>query len=457
MPAPTISSRSPAASATNVSLNEVITITFDTALLSTTVVPANFGLRHYGSNMQIKVAVSYDSATYTVTLIPEKLLWANSTFQVTVIGADSALGTGNLKASDNTDFATTTRWQFQTGTDIETTEDKTESVKEREGDLFLPSGLQVNTASQFQFVSSVPTNGSWGFTGESIVLTFNRQVNTGMIDDIVVYQRPFLDEAGWFAQLSSGSYTFEWENSTGSTWDLPTFTITSTGTTVTLTASTGLFYNTLVEVVIPSTLQDYTGNLIEEEVSVLFTTHSYPNYVTPRLIRNEIFSIFEDLNLEYVHQVVWKWMVNAFRVIGHRNNFGSKGAYIRDYVKYGSIMDIMQSLWLEKSLSAGVMKTLGDFIVEYHPSAGDLNKNGIYTAAKEKFDKAFRAIAPQTLRAFIKGWNAGNEPLNYRYRLWKNPRILYNNIGFSIPYDGPADNTAIQRDGKLPGAYNSWN
>lgn len=465
MPAPTISVQNPSISETNVSLNKVITITFSEALLASTVTSSNFLLRHSGSNMQIKVAVSLDSTGLIVTLLPETHLWKNSTFELTVIGLDSGLPTGNLKSSDSSDFATTTRWSFQTGDDIDAGLDKTETVEEREGDLFLPPGLELTDADNFYVVKTSPAHGSWGFTGDTLVVTFNREVATGTAaPNIDIYQRPFMDEIGW--QAATGDYTgtvFAWESGSysgthdGSHWDFPTWNVTgaATGTTVTFVRTGQLMANTAFEIYVHDDIADTSGNTIVADYSSIFTSFSYPNYITPRTVRNEMFSVFDTLNLEFVHQVVWKWMVNAYRVAGFFDNFNSRGPYVRQYVTCGSIIDILEALWAEKSLMAGVTKTLGDFTVAYHPNAGDLSKNGIYNRAEQKLDVAKRAIRNHGMLWTIKGWNS-NEPINFRMRLWKNPRVTMNYDGHPRPSNSPVANTTSQRDAKLPGADDAW-
>lgn len=466
MAAPTISSRTPAASETNVSLNKVISITFSEALLTSTVNASNFLLRHQASKTQVKVAISLDTTGTIVTLLPDTLLWKNSTFEVIVIGLSSGLATGNLKAADSSDFATTTTWSFQTGDDIDAGNDKSETVEEREGDLFLPPGLELTDAASFQLLKTKPIDGSWGFSGNSIKLTFNREVYSGEVaSKVTLYQRPFLDEDGWQAATGSyGGYLFAWESGsasgtyTAAHWDFPTWTVTgnATGTVMYLSTTGQTLANTLFEIYVDDTMTDTSGNVIESDYQVIFTSHSYPDTITPRTIRNEMFSVFDTLNLEFVHQVVWKWMIDAYRIGGFlRTRIDSNGPYLRRYVICGAVMDIMESIWAEKALMAGVTKTLGDFTVSYHPSAGDLSKNGVYKKSMDCLEKAKRAIRNHGIQWFVKGWNS-NEPINYRMRLWKNPRVSLNYDGRPRPSSYPVANTIDQRDAKLPGADNSW-
>ena len=455
MPAPTITGKDPAASASNVTLNDIINITFSEALDSTTINTSNFGLRHSESNLPIGITVSYNSTTFIVTLTPETHLWKNSTFKVTVVGLSSALGTGNVKASDASDFATTTTWTFITGDDIDAGIQKTDTVEDREGDTRLPIGLTLSEAAPFTLVSTKPSNGSWGFTGASITLTFNKGVAIAeAAANIEIFQRPFLDEEGWLAQTGSFGTGLEWDQGpfTVPVWGVDSST---TGGIVTLTTTGVTYLNCAYEVVCGSDMISSTGDDLDSNYSVSFTSESYPKYVTPITVRNEMFQIYDTLNLEFLHQVVWKWMIDGFRISGANTTqftLQSKGKYIKDYAKYGSVMDVMESLFMKKSLLAGTSKTLGDFTVSYHPTAGDLGKNSVYTQMKAKFDRARRAISYQThsMRVFIKGWNSGLDPINFKNRLWKNPDVVKNYDGQVRPSHLPIANTVAQRKSKLP-------
>jgi hypothetical protein len=461
MAAPTIVSQNPAPSETNVDLNKILSIEFSEALLSSSVSESNFLLRHAASKTQIRSSVSLDSTGTIVSITPGQLLWKNTTFEIVVIGASSSLPTGNLKAADDSDFATTTTWSFQTGDDIEAGLDKTDAIQEREGDLFLPPGLQVVGGENFELISAEPTNGSWGFTGDLISVTFSREVSTSdAANYIQINQMPFLDEEGWqAAEVSSGQYDFEWnqDNYSGVSWANPEWIYTgnATGTTLYLTRTGDLLANTLLEIYVDDALTDTSGNSIDSSYSVLFTSFSYPNYITPRTVRNEIYHIYDSLNLEFVHQLTWKWMINAYRITGRLSPLRN-GFYLRKYVKCGAVMDIIESLWAEKALMAGTTKTLGDFTISYHPSAGDLAKNGAYQKASECLDRSRRALITNAgISWFVKGWNREN-PAAFRMRLWKNPRVSINTNRSYGNQNIPASNTIHDRDAKLPGYWDNW-
>lgn len=474
MPAPNVVTYDPAANAVNVALNKVIKVTFDTTLAPATVSPANFALRHAGSKMPIRVTVELDSTSTIAIITPATLLFKNSSFTLRIVGANSGLPTGNLEASDGSDFATTTEITFTTGDDIEVTDDQKTNVQQAaEGDIRLPGSVKVTSLAKFQVVKTTPNNHSYNFTGSTIKIEFNRNVSSpSTTGNIIVNQAPFLDEQGWIARsgvATTGNWYFEWDKSAwsgeaGDFFALPTWAITTSGKVVTLSATgqnyTGnTFKNVRYEVNVDDLVTDTSGNYLNKDVTIHFTSMSWPNYVTPKTIRNEVYTIFDSLNLDFVHELVWKKMIEAFRLVGgNKNQFTSNGFYIRKYVTYGVTLDIVRDLFINKAILAGISKTLGDFIITYHPTAGDISKNNVINAIEKKFKQAERAInyRAHTARVFMRGVNSGLDPINFRTRLWKNPGEDYNNDGLPQASNWPVANTTSERWAKIPGNSDEW-
>ncbi len=465
MAAPLIVSTDPVSAATAVTLNKTIKVTFDQAMLQDSIVPAHFILRHVSSNTIIRCGVTYNPSDFSVTIVPASQFWENSTFRLSVIGASSSSATGGVKNSSSETLVTTYSFDFQTGSEVEAPNSKTTAELAAEGDLRLPAGIEIRSINDFALLDSSPANGSWGYSGNILVLNFSSNISTEQASqNIVVRTLPFLDEDGWFANAKSdGTMVFEWQTESWSS-EPSLFTISPwqvdsiVSGNVTLINSGTIPKNAVIEVTVYKNLQDTLGNYLDDSYQVIFTTESYPNYVTPRSIRNEIFSVFETLNLEWTHQLVWKWMIDAYRLVGLRNNLAGEGKYIKDYVKCGAVLDIMKSMIIEKSLLAGQTKTLGDFSVAYHPNAVELGKNSIYNQILAKFKKAERAIGYHSglPQSFIRSWNSPTDPVNFRTRLWKNPRVLNNHSGHRYPSRYPVANTQEERDHVTPGSWDLW-
>lgn len=473
----------PANGSNNVALNKVLAVTFTlsggaTSLDATTLTTVNFPLRHTRSSQVIRTSITYDAAvdqgagvyTQVVYVTPTTLLYKNSSYTLKVVGYDPAntFPTGNIKDSAGTNLSLISVSVFVTGDDIEVTDgQKTNTEQSYEGDIRLPSSLKLTQYANLQIVKATPQDHSWGFTGQTITLQFNAPIATGTITGaILINQYPFLDEEGWYSKALTGTSNapvFKWNSGSyadmdATFFDEPTWTVTSTGAYVYLTTTDTVLGNTRFEIDILDTLEDTSGNNLLEDNKVIFTSYSYPSYITPRTIRAEVPSIFDSLNLDFVHELIWRKSIEAHRIVGYlMASFTSRGAAIRDFVKYGTLIDIINDLMLVNSLLAGQTKTLGDFTVAYHPSAGSVNKNAVIGKYEELYKRARRIInwTPQAGRVFIKGFNSLLDPPTFRTRLWKNPRL--NNASTTRDNrDLPTANTVEDRDYKLPGIDDMW-
>ena len=366
----------------------------------------------------------------------------------------------------------TTNVTFTAGDDIEVTAgQKTDTEEGYEGDLKLPSTLQVTSAAPFQLLSSSPSDNSWGFTGSTITLTFNQDVtdtaaNLGLIQ---LYQREFLDEVGFFAKTGNSfvGNAFEWDTSkwageSSTFFNEPSWSVSATGKVVTFTTSNERAKNTAYEVVIPEDFAATGASTFEIEKEVTFTSDSYPSYVTPRSIRNEVFSVFDTLAYDYVHQLIWRHSIDAWRCAGRMGGsldggVSGGGGYIRRYVKSGTVRDIIYDATLQKGLLAGTSKSLGDMQIRYHSNAGNAQIAKLNSVISD-FDRAKRAICygASQARVFIKGWASNLDPLNIRQRLWKHPGKNYQRDGTKSDSFLPVSNTRRNRAETLPGQGDLW-
>lgn len=469
----------------NIPLNKVIKVIFSitsgaTSIDSTTLIPANFALKHTKSSFVVSTSVTYDSAvslgggnyTQAVYITPTSLFFKNSSYTLKIIGysATEVYPTTNIKDSAGNNLSGISIYSFISGDDIEVSEgQKTNAEQAFEGDLRLPSSLKLTQYANFQLVKATPQDHSWGITGQSITLEFNRRVDTGTITgSILIGQYPFLDQDGWFAKVSTGSansgaYVFQfdtaaWSSNASNFFDLPTWTVTSTGKYVYLNTPDTLLGNARIEIDILSTLSDYTGNTLLNDDRVIYTTYSYPDVITPRTIRAEIPSVFDGINPDFMHEIIWGKTIEAYRCANYNGAiFNSRGQNFRDFVKYGALSLILTDLILPNALMAGQTKTLGDFTVSYHSNAGVISQNSILKKYEDMYNKAKKRIcwSSQVPLIFIKGIYSVYDPPMVSKRLWINPRTdTYSDERET--QDIPAANTYTDRDYKLPGIDDIW-
>lgn len=475
----------PAGASSNIPINKVITVTFTisggaTGIDTTTLIPANFALRHSKSNMVIRTTITWDNPvavaggyTQKVYITPITLLSRNSSYTLRIVGYDANnLLLSVVKDSGGTSLAGITQAVFTTGDDIQTNgSDKTDTEQQWEGDVRLPSSVKVTSSARFQLVGATPYDRAWGFTGNTIQIEFNRDVSGDTVTGSVeIMQHEFMDEAGWFAQkitegAHSGQTLFEWQSEsmsdlpTGISYNPPSWSISVNGRYLNIVRSGNPLYNTRYEVYIYNTLKDNSENYLESDYYFTFTGESFPSMVTPRTIKVEIPTVFEHTNMDFVHELIWKHSINAFRMTGRNlSQFSSDGGYLRNFIKTGVILDIMYDLMLHSTLMAGQRKMLGDFEIEYDVNAGNIGKDSVVARYEKKMEEYKRAIVMRghMPRVFMKGLNSAMDPPNFRQRLWANPRILYNNFPYKRTDLRPVANTRAQRDATLPGYYDTW-
>ncbi|MBH8573810.1 DUF4082 domain-containing protein [Nostocaceae cyanobacterium CENA369] len=105
---PTVSSKSPANSATGVSAGTSVTATFSEAMNSATISTNTFQLQG-SNNTPISATVSYNATNFTATLTPSSPLAASTTYTATVKG-----GTTGVKDQAGNALAANYTWSFTT-------------------------------------------------------------------------------------------------------------------------------------------------------------------------------------------------------------------------------------------------------------------------------------------------------------------------------------------------------
>jgi VCBS repeat-containing protein len=103
-PAPTVTDRTPAPGATEVSTATTVTATFSRAMNPATITTSTFRLRAAGATSDVPATVTYSGQTATLT--PTQSLAVNTTYQVTV--------SGSAAATDGTPMGSDVTWSFTT-------------------------------------------------------------------------------------------------------------------------------------------------------------------------------------------------------------------------------------------------------------------------------------------------------------------------------------------------------
>lgn len=457
MAAPTLSSSSPADAATGVFLNTSITATFDTTLLSSSVNSSTVVLRSSTLNEVIDADITVSGAVITIT--PWSILIANSTYTLTLIGADLGLSTGAIQSSTSDDLATTVVITFQTGAQLQTTFlAKTDEEVALEGDAFLPTELTFTNITGFKAINSTPSNHQWNVseTKSQIIVTFSSAIDTGSVVDgtsFIVSQYAFLDEEGLLAVTGANGYTFQQDN-TGLNFSDVTGSVEVDNTQVLWTkdVTRNWLRNTCVEVFLGSTIAGANGTTLGQDQKITFYIEPYPNIVGVRALKNELGTLLPSTYLDdYLGLRLWMRTIETHEELGSLTALSgfSKNRSFKEYIRCRTALDIIEDIRGEKDLGAGTSKVLGDFRVSYFPAGADAQSRKEISLEKT-CDKAWRAMVGYMNRPAVTIKGEGGV-VTRGSRAWRLP-ISHNNVRNVLVSDPiPAANTSRERDRKVPG------
>jgi hypothetical protein len=114
MAAPLVVSRTPAPNETNVYVNKYIEVVFNQALSPSTVNDNTLLIYRISDYTIIEKVITYDAATFKVSLAPEIIFDQNTQYNVVVVGADQS--DSCIKNLAGESLALTKNWYFNKGT-----------------------------------------------------------------------------------------------------------------------------------------------------------------------------------------------------------------------------------------------------------------------------------------------------------------------------------------------------
>jgi hypothetical protein len=234
--APTVTSVSPTAGATNVAATTNASGVFSEAVQSGTVTTSTFTLTPQGSTTPVGAAVTYDAATRTATLNPTNDLAANTQYTATIKGGTSGVKdtAGNALAADRT-------WTFTTAAAApsDTTPPTVSSVSPADGATGVAASSNVTgTFSEAMDASTVTgtnvTLKNAAGTAVAATVTYNatsRVVTLDPTNDLAA-STTYTASIGTGVKDSAGNAL-----AAAKTWSFTTAAAGGGGETVTLTAT----------------------------------------------------------------------------------------------------------------------------------------------------------------------------------------------------------------------------
>lgn len=436
MAQPVISTSVPADAATDVFVNKSLTVTFDAALLESSVSTTTVLLEESGSGELISCIVELETSTL-VRITPIGSLAEDTLYKIKFPGTDIALSSSFVIKDNAASEAliTTLTLSFRTGsrsyiddTDI----DKNATDLSLEGDLNLP--VHVKALGDLAITTTTPKLYSYDLTGvASVNIEFNNALDSGLFnsDWMTVDVFPLLDNSDHIAV--SGAFTGI---------SLPTYTLIHTGAHLVANFSEHLPQNVGVEVTVNKDVTDEDGSEFGPNSYLLsFTTERYPSYSGIHTVKRELKAIKEELTNDYITATLFS---NSIKFIARYNEDSVNEHLIQRWVLAKSIIDILDDKELEKAVVAGTRRHLGDMSVSVDPIVGKLALK--HKRAEDEVDRIAKTITKSTAKSYSL---EGQSSITRTYRRWPgvNNKIVESRFVYWQP-DIPAANLSSNRQAK---------
>lgn len=474
MPAPTVSSVTPLAGATDVYRNAALSLVFSEALLEASVNTGTFLLRELSTRRLVPVAVDLSDDGLTVTLRSIGYLAPQTLHEIVALGADAVLAADAVQSADTTPLATTYRSSFQTGDEVEATATtKTEAEEALEGDLGLPSDVYVQaSASTLLITATSPAHEQFDVDPDltSIRVTFANDVDAATINATTFSVRivPYYPEDELFLARPSddGLCNFQFEEHTdanGDPYDYadPTGTLSVTGNTVTWTLDEGQSFcrNAKVQVVLNSAIADVDGLTLGSDYLLSFYIRMCPNVVSVESVRDAFFPLVLSPADGWTDGIIGKGLyrnvLDMLAKVRFQVHHGKIQPNLRRYALCRTVDDLFRALRAESDLLAGQFKRIGDWAERI-----DVNAASALPAAHRQAIDCWKAAEIELRRRFVdapilvvRGVHHAEQRWAWRTRTW------HNDIAESLQganYVGPVGNSAAHRATKVAGFYEQW-
>lgn len=460
MAAPLILSTNPLNGGTNEYLNVHLTVTFDQAMLETSINSNTFLLYRSSDYSQVEGMITYDSSNYTVTFIPVKSLDETSGYTFIIVGADQSAACVKNALSES--FATSDSVQFTTGSEIYEPPQEEPDPTTPDEDVAPSPTIPVPEPAVSADFSIIDTNPD------------HRQTNIGTILPSGMVYIPEPDESSsiyvefnenlW----SSGTAYLDWltieaEPVNGDpAYDsgVPAGTILPPSGDAklywTATDPSGWYQNNEIVVTISKDVMNASGDYMAEAQQFMFTTAYSPLYCSVQKVRLAIGPYIREVPDDTINRSIFNNSLLAYQLANETYGQESWGIdsptfAAKMYTCCKTQYDLLNAELLNRIGDAGQLKRLGDFTVQ---DQLDLSK-----AMQPAMDQALACmtfwvdhLVGKTGKAHpkmvVKGVSSTAMPPVRGVRTWTKDAPGRKSI--------PAANTRQQRRFKLPSIYSRW-
>jgi hypothetical protein len=380
MTTPSITSTNPSDMQVDVSVNQLISISFNTAIEPTSVGVGTVIL--YVSDTVDIVPVDFSVSNNVISVLPRNELLEETSYTLIVVGDNNAPTVEGIKSLDTlTQMVGTTQVIFRTGFEKYA---KLEEVTSRtDYERIGPVRLEDLTVTKdLYLVSSNPKNYSGGIDlDKQIDIVFS----SGIIDAssiaqyIQIDQAPVLGIDDYYGlpniDASGCEYKLKAEVAGDTSYDFtpPSYTLSVSGSTLSINFDKDLLLNEELIITISDQLKaiDNTTVLGKEE-TLMFTSKYYPLFSSAQMMRFELGSAINTFNTDTINRIILKNSIEYWETGGRSFKLCEPDGFARKFVKCRTVIDLIDLLTMSNQLNEGTTKTLGDFTV----SQNNLSSNG---------------------------------------------------------------------------------
>ena len=455
MAVPALSVSSPVNLASDSFLNKTLTATFTAALDATTINSNAVVLLNVATEDIIETSISYNTATFTISITPLGVLAEDTVYKIRFPGTDIAIGTGYvLKDSASSDpIAVTIDVTFTTGTKIyidDSSIDKDSTDYSLEGDLNLP--VHVKALGDFVVSSTTPKVHSYDVAStidgsNRVAIAFNKSLSTGLCstDWVSVDAYGMLDSNAYIAVGST----------LGTGIVAPMTGVSCSGDTLYLHFSGEMPKNIGVSVTLDKSITAEDGSEFgPSDYELTFTMERYPKVSGIHVIKRELSTIADTLNNDYIAALL---LSNTINLVEKMSIDVSSISWTHlQWVTNKTIVDILDDQELEKAIVAGTRRQLGDLNVSIDlPQTEAARLSLKHARALKKLD-----IANKTLlgaRGSALRYDSTKNITDVVDRLWHGVagKLIEDRWSTYQP-NIPASNVGMSRKAKVPPGTQWW-
>jgi len=424
MPALALLSSDPTDGATGVTIEQVITLTFNQDLRTSSVTAAVVQLFRDDADFPLPGGLA--AAGDKITFIPDQALHEDALYKVKVIGSDLGLPF-SLQASDGTLLSTTIDVTFRTGQElyVPLSEVAGRDDIEQIGPIRQQDPLFATPTAVVLGALTIEDRDPDAFEKVSVditavVIDFDRAIDPASVSTatVEVNQFPVLGIEEWYGSIPVGNtdVMLAVQQNVDLTPPTGTLVVEDDKVKFVIDPSGVVLHNTEFQVTV-SGVQGLDGSTLASSSSWLFTTDLVPLYISPQMLRMELGAVVADLPDDTLCKLIHKCSIETWEESGRAIPLTKPTIQVRKWVECKVILDILAVKRLGHDLGAGEQKTLGDLTIRRAPSDPLLNMK--YKQATECLKEIMIDLNPGRIsRVAVKGSASGVERHDFRMRTW---------------------------------------